>query len=334
MNTTTMKIKAILRKTPLPKIRQYFIGSSRQDPPATLEASPLIVDGRLLEAIRENMIYLKYVPPGHYYSPIPAVNELWVNQDRIFDRQKQPLPGITLDDGKMLEQAEHFKEYYPEFPFPKEKAQALRYWTNNGTYSRGDGIILYSMLRNLRPKRIIEVGSGMTSSLMLDVNERFLQNSVQLTFIDPHPELLLSVIRPEDFSKTTIIPKKLQDVDLSIFSELEPNDIAFFDSTHVSKCDSDVNMIFFKILPVLKPGVYIHFHDVFYPFEYPKDWLLNVGAAWNEIYLLRAFLEFNSCFEVSFFNDYMARFHHDRLADTMPEFLDGLAAGIWLKKVC
>jgi hypothetical protein len=334
------RIKDIIRKTPLIYLIRYFRSLASHPPPSPPTPippsppalPPFLGDANLVEAIHQNSIYFTFAPPGHYYSPIPALADLQANQERIFNRQKQILPGITMDDQAMLENVEHFKKFYAEFPFPNDQTKRLRYWTKNGTFSRGDGIILYSILRHLQPARIIEVGSGMSSCLMLDVDELFLKNKMQLTFIDPHPDRLLEQISSKDLKRIKLVPKKLQDVDLSIFESLEPNDIAFFDSTHVSKCDSDVNVIFFKILPVLKPGVFIHFHDVFYPFEYPEAWLLEVGAAWNEIYILRAFLEFNNCFQIAFFNDYMARFHKDRLAVTMPQFLDGLAASIWLKK--
>jgi hypothetical protein len=83
----------------------------------------------------------------------------------------------------------------------------------------------------------------------------------------------------------------------SIISNLNENDILFIDSTHVSKFNSDVNCIIHNILPALSKGVYIHFHDVMYPFEYPKNWLIE-GRAWNEQYILRAFLEFNTNFKL------------------------------------
>ena len=97
------------------------------------------------------------------------------------------------------------------------------------------------------------------------------------TFIDPYPDLIISLIKENDKDNIKIIPSRLQDFDLREIETLESRDILFIDSTHVSKVNSDVNHIFFNIIPHLSPGVYIHIHDIFYPFEYPKDWIMREG---------------------------------------------------------
>jgi hypothetical protein len=119
-------------------------------------------------------------------------------------------------------------------------------------------------------------------------------------------------------------------VDTSHFQQLEAGDILFIDSTHVTKAGSDVNQIMFDILPVLRPGVLIHFHDICYPFEYPKEWILT-GRYWNEAYLLRAFLQYNSSFEIVFFNSYMGQLHSDQFS-AAPLFLWNPGTSIWIRK--
>ena len=123
------------------------------------------------------------------------------------------------------------------------------------------------MIRHIEPNRIIEVGSGFSSCLILDTNDLHFDGRIATTFIEPYPELLKSLVAEGDESASTLLPVRLQDVDLSVFEELNRGDILFIDSTHVSKIDSDVNYLFFEILPRLSSGVYIHFHDIFYPFE-------------------------------------------------------------------
>ena len=157
-----------------------------------------------------------------------------------------------------------FKEYYQELPFKPNKTGNLRYFFENPYYLYSDAIFLYCMIRYTKPKRIVEVGSGYSSCLIIDTNELFFGNSIHCTFIDPFPQNLLSLINEDDKDKIKIITKKLQDVDLDEFTALAKGDILFIDSTHVSKIDSDVNYVFFTILPNLKSGVYIHFHDIFY----------------------------------------------------------------------
>ena len=150
---------------------------------------------------------------------------------------------------------------------------ARRYFFENPTYSYSDAICLYGMIRHVRPRRIIEVGSGYSSCVMLDTNELFFDNRIECTFIDPYPERLQSLIRKDDHARIAIVPKRVQDVAPRRFHEQAANDILFIDSTHVAKIGSDVNHIIGNILPVLRPGVYVHFHDIFYPFEYPLEWL-------------------------------------------------------------
>jgi hypothetical protein len=129
-----------------------------------------------------------------------------------------------------------------------------------------------------------------------------------------------------------VIGTRVQDVDLSTFDALEANDILFIDSTHVSKIGSDVNYMFFEVLPPLKPGVLIHVHNIFYPFEFPEVWALQ-GHAWNEAYLLRAFLQFNQRFQIVLFANYLVNFHLDELLKLLPKCAGNLGGNIWIRRV-
>ncbi|BDB63829.1 hypothetical protein T36_0273 [Helicobacter cinaedi] len=159
-------------------------------------------------------------------------------------------------------------------------------------------------------------------------------NSLHITHIEPYPALLHSLLHQSDIDSpfTRILPNRLQEIDLSIFEELEANDILFIDSTHISKINSDVNRIFFEILPRLKRGVHIHFHDIFYPFSYPNDWLRDKNS-WNETYLLRAFLSFNTAFEIVFFNTCLNHLHKDEFAAALPLSQKNTGGSIWLKRL-
>ncbi|HKW95839.1 MAG TPA: class I SAM-dependent methyltransferase, partial [Methylomirabilota bacterium] len=116
------------------------------------------------------------------------------------------------------------------------------------------------------------------------------------------------------------------------FRELDESDILFIDSTHVVKLGSDVNYIFREILPSLRVGVYVHFHDVFYPFEYPAAWHRE-GRAWTEAYLLRSFLTFNSAYEIVLYNTFLEHFHREEFARHMPLCLENEGGSIWLRRV-
>src|SRR5688572_372990 len=238
------------------------------------------------------------VPPGHVYSPIPDLEDIKAREQAIFDDVPADIPGIELNEEHQLTLLGHFKKYYDEQPFSSDTTKGLRYHFDNLLYPYSDAIILYCMIRHHTPKLIIEVGaSGYSSCLILDVNERFLNNTLRCICIDPNGGSVLSSLEENDERNFSFIKKRVQDVDLRLFGKLSHNDILFVDSTHISKIDSDVNYVLFNILPSLSPGVLIHFHDIFYPFEYPREWIYN-KRAWNENYILRAFLQYNSAFKI------------------------------------
>jgi hypothetical protein len=274
----------------------------------------------------------RFAPPGHFYSPLPSLVEIKENEGRIFQNISRHVPGIDLNEEEQVRLLNEFKKYYEELPFKPNKTDNLRYFCENPAYSYSDAIFLYSMIRYAKPKRIIEVGSGYSSCVLLDTNELFFNNSIQCTFIEPFPELLISLIKDEDKERVDILSKKLQDIDLNEFASLSEGDILFIDSTHVSKVNSDVNYIFFQILPHLRKGVYIHFHDIMYPFEYPKEWIYE-GRAWTEAYLLRAFLQYNDSFKIIFFNTFLEHFYENRFIKEMPLCMKNKGGSIWIKKI-
>jgi hypothetical protein len=288
-----------------------------------------------LQAIRHEIEDLKkrqgFVPPGHFYSPVPDLDELQEIEEETIGGPSIEIPGMDLDDQEQLELLKRFSAFYREMPFKAKKKEGLRYYFENPAYSYSDAIMLHCMIRHLKPKRIIEVGSGFSSCMILDTNDLFFSGSISTTFIEPYPELLMSLLRDTDAERVSTIPSRLQDVDLSEFDVLEENDILFIDSTHVSKIDSDVNRIFFEVLPRLSSGVHVHFHDIFFPFEYPKEWLLE-GRAWNEAYILKAFLQYNQAFSPVLMNTYMTEFHESFFRENMPLCLKNTGASIWLKR--
>jgi predicted O-methyltransferase YrrM len=208
---------------------------------------------------------------GHYYSPIPSRADVRRDREQIFDRSLRPLPGIEFDEAAQVELLEALARLYPEQPFAD--GSPTRYGLNNSWFPAADGLYLHLMLRHERPKQVIEVGSGFSSLVMLDTNERFFENRMRLTFVEPNPKRLLSRLRPGDAQRAQIVRRRVQDVEQSLFCELDAGDILFVDSSHVSKVGSDVNYLLFSVLPQLAPGVLVHFHDVPYPFEYPPAWI-------------------------------------------------------------
>ena len=243
---------------------------------------------------------------------------------------KNGVLGIDLRVEEQIKLIDNLSIYYDEIPFKSEKQNNLRYKYENDYYSYTDGIILYSMIRHFKPNRIIEVGSGYSSAVMLDTNELFFNNEISLTFIDPFSDRLNSLMSEIDKKNATIIEDNVQLISLDVFQQLQANDILFIDSTHVVKTGSDVNYILFEILPILQNGVLIHFHDVFYPFEYPKEWVVQ-GRNWNEDYFLKAFLMYNNRFEIKLFPDYLHN-HHKYAFKNMPLTYNNTGGSLWLIK--
>lgn len=268
--------------------------------------------------------------PGGFYSPIPSLESI-----RGHDFNKtlpEEIPGIDLNAEEQLTLLHSFDSFYKELSFPEKKSEDFRYYYENEAYSYSDAILLYSMIRHLKPKNFIEVGSGFSSSVTLDTNEKFMNSSINCTFIEPYPQRLESLLKNTDKENITIHRTGLQQVRLELFKELQENDILFIDSTHVSKFNSDVNYLFSEILPVLNSGVYIHIHDIFYPFEYPKEYLLE-GRAWNEQYVLKAFLQYNKSFKIMLFNTYLESMFEEQIKDRFPLLYKNTGGSIWIKKI-
>ncbi len=288
---------------------------------------------RVLRHFPAYVAHKEYVQPGHFYSALPA----FANVERSWERVMQASSiiheeALNLNEQSQYELLQDFKSFYNEMPFPIHPASGFRYFFENPFYSYSDGLMLYCMMRHLRPKRVVEVGSGFSSALMLDTNDRFLDGATEFTFIEPNPERLKSLLRDADSRSTRILEQEIQTVDSAVFQELSAGDILFVDSSHVAKVGSDLNYIFFNVLPMLQSGVMIHFHDIHYPFEYPRE-LLADGVAYNEAYILRAFLSYNTRFEIVMFNTFMESRYESWFAEAMPLCLKNRGGSIWIQKL-
>jgi hypothetical protein len=270
-------------------------------------------------------------PPGHYYSPIINIGNIKGKENVIWPAVPEIPAEVKLNIEMQVKLLTDFKRYFREFPYIGSQNKELRYNPDNSYFNQFDALVLYSFIRHFNPKKIIEVGSGFSSSVMLDTNDYFENHAIGLTFIEPYPERLKTLLRSGDGKTAEIIEQDLQEIPLDSFRQLGENDILFIDSTHVCKTGSDLNYLFFHILPVLQKGVIVHFHDVFNAFEYPMKWVIE-GRNWNEIYLLEAFLMYNSSFRILFFNDYLFNNFNNEVISTFP--LPGLTSGgsIYLTK--
>jgi hypothetical protein len=278
-----------------------------------------------------NNPFLRFAPPGHFYSPIPDYNDVVARSELLFKRDSKTCLGLEMNENAQLALLDKLAVFFGEMPFTEGPQEKIRYYFKNDAFGHHDAIVLYSMIREHRPRKIIEVGSGLSSGVIMDTNSLFFNNAIECTFIDPYPEQLFKVLKVEDFQQAAILQSPVQDVPLEYFEALSANDILFIDSSHVVKVGSDVAHLFFNVLPRLKPGVIIHFHDIPWPFEYSKEWILE-GRAWNEAYFLRAFLSFNDRFKVLYANAFMCYFHKNEILAKMPACVENIGGSFWMRK--
>lgn len=134
----------------------------------------------------------------------------------------------------------------------------------NGWFEAGDIELYYSIIRSLRPNRIIEIGSGFSSRIAA---EAFRINGCgALLSIDPSPRTRL----PEGAEQ---LQARVEDVSIAIFDRLNAGDILFIDSSHTAE-EANYHQ---TILDLLADGVVVHHHDCFFPYapRYPEENILH-----------------------------------------------------------
>ena len=273
--------------------------------------------------------FLNFAPPGHYYSPLPT-RDAEVAYEILNDPCARQCSGIALNSDKQIALLNEFAAYWSDLPW-QEEPNARRYHYGNGWFKAADAVVLACMLRQFSPSTVVEIGSGFSSACMLDVNELFLRGGTTFEFVEPNPERLVALLRADDRERSRIHPSRVQVLPVSFFDVLGAGDVLFVDSSHVAKRGSDVVHLFFNVLPSLRPGVLIHFHDISWPFEFPEH-LFRMGIAWNEPYLLRAFLQFNTQFELLSWHSYLASCHKESLATAHPILREQVNSSIWLRR--
>lgn len=272
-----------------------------------------------------------------YYSPLPSLDRL----KKTYERWHRPsaLAGIEYDLETMKKELQTLlSRYYGEFSmFPA--FEQLRKKFGPG-FTPADALMLYMMNRQLKPKRYIEVGSGLSTYYCNLAAEKNASEGypLQMTCIEPHPYKKLFTL-----PGIQVIPKEVQDVELSSFQQLEAGDVLFIDSTHVLSIDGDVPYLYLEVLPSLKVGVTIHIHDVPFPYNIPyppKLWIFGQTwpMFWNEAMVLQAFLCFNNQFEITMSMPLIRYFDEPFLKQTIPNYetveqTPNTFSSIWLKRM-
>lgn len=248
---------------------------------------------------------------NHYYEP--QFDHRTPDPEFSQDRN---LPGIQWNLPGQLEQLKQFVFAQELKDLPQKKSESLQFYLNNGAFESGDAEYWYQLIRAVKPRRIVEIGSGNSTLMAIRaVEKNRAENSgyrCEHVCVEPYEMPWL------EQSGVTVIRSRVEKTGIDLFSRLEENDILFIDSSHIIHPQGDVLFEYLELLPSLKKGVIVHIHDIFSPKNYPRPWLQDEVRFWNEQYLLEAFLTHNSAWEVIGALNYLHHHQYDKLKAVAP----------------
>lgn len=269
-------------------------------------------------------------PPGHFYSPLldlagvkPSAESLPHDDEKCWEHVE-----LRPDEQRAL-YAELLAQK-PRLSFPEQEQQGWCYHWDNDWFPLADAFLLSGLMRREKPQRIIEVGSGFSTAVMLDTLEQA-GGQCDITCIEPYPQRLEQLLSGQDMGRITLHRQSVQTMPMAIFDTLKAGDFLFIDSSHVAKAGSDVAFLFLRVIPRLKPGVWVHVHDMFYPGSYPMAWFQE-GRAWNESLFLRALLIGSPDLKVRAFNQYAAAQFPGLFTDSLPALLANAGGSFWMQR--
>ncbi|MEW6434119.1 MAG: class I SAM-dependent methyltransferase [Myxococcota bacterium] len=246
---------------------------------------------------------------AHYYEPLTRRQDL-----RRPMSAPRDLPGLELNEAGQLEWLGRFDVGSELLDIPVRQESPTTFGYENGTFAFADAAYTYAMIRTVKPRRWIEVGSGnstLVARLAMEKNA-VEGHPTQHRCIEPFEMPWLEQLGIE------IVRSQVERCPPTLFEELESGDVLFIDSSHVLRPQGDVLFLYQEVLPRLKPGVFVHVHDVFTPRDYPEHWVLERMLMWDEQYLLEAFLTFNSRFEVVGALNHLFHSHFAALSEALP----------------
>jgi hypothetical protein len=247
--------------------------------------------------------------------PIPEPDEV----DAQHAAGLSDLVGVGIDLERALAFAHrvvlpHLDEFRDRFPVV---GSGDSFHLVNGSFMAGDAHVYYAVLREHRPRRVVEVGAGRSTQLAIAAiaANRAEGHNTTLTAIDPFPPAYLASALDE---RDQLLVAKVQDVDIDLLTCLERGDVLFIDSSHLVRTGGDVLYQLCEVVPRLKPGVFIHFHDISLPKPYPRTYF-EQGLYWAEQYVLQTFLAFNRKFEIVWPATYLMVHRREFMEETFRE---------------
>jgi hypothetical protein len=244
----------------------------------------------------------------------------------VADDFSQPIPNVSaLNDSA-------WRSYdLPDFPVGLAKRAAnyeisslegrYGFTFGNDYFTDADAAGLYTMLREYRPATVIEVGSGWSTRVTKAALED--NGGGEFVTIEPFPIRITS----------PTYRQPVQTVPLEVFDKLTANDVLFIDSSHVATVGSDVTHLMFRVVPRLAPRVLVHFHDIFLPDEYPKEWATRLRRFWNEQYLVHAFLLCNQRWEILWSSHHLTTRHPELVDWPRSIHPHTLPSSLWIRRL-
>jgi hypothetical protein len=262
---------------------------------------------------------------NHYYGPVVLPTDI-----RWSLREDRNLDFINFRLDTQLELLSKINILAEISDITEQEINGIRFDPGNGNFGLGDFEIYYSLIRHFKPGKIIEIGSGHSTVIASLAARRNGMDGTEteITAIEPFEQPWLEQLG------INVVRQKVEDLGKEPFEALAENDILFIDSSHVIRPQGDVLFNFFSLLPRLQPGVIVHLHDIFTPFDYPDKWVLEERRLWDEQYLLEAFLAYNDEFEVLLANNYMKHKYYEPLKAVCPYLTPSAEPGsFWLRKI-
>jgi predicted O-methyltransferase YrrM len=282
-------------------------------------------------AFAENAQVRMHNQAGHPSSPIVDPESVRAHVAQARTLRSSDIAGIDFPLDEMAEFWLAHREFIAATPFTEEPDGIHRYCYRGGPYNHGDAVMLRALIGAHRPRRVIEIGSGYTTACMLDSAEEIGLDDLVISSIDIDHRRLKSLLRPGDERRLEIFEQPAQTVPRAAFAQLERHDILFIDSSHALKTGSDVQYLLFDVVPLLRPGVLVHFHDCRFPFEYSDRQIFEKNYSWNEAYAVRALLMWSNRLRVIFYSSLFALERRHVPASIFPVFLTNPGSSIWLQ---
>ena len=255
------------------------------------------------------------VIPDHFYSSIPNIKELKNSQS-----WRKPYSLIDINGTDLEKQLQWVKTCCSEKNQEIMKSKDIHFLScqeNEYGFGKIEADFLYSFISRFQPQKIIQIGCGVsTKTILMATQDK--NYKADITCIEPYPTPYL--IERSRSSEINLIAEKAQEVSLDLLTNIGENDLFFVDSTHTVKPGSEVNRIILEVLPRLKKGTFVHFHDIYFPYDYHPEILTKQIYFWNESILLQAYLTNNPKYEIKASMSMLHYYKQEELKQLLPNY--------------